>query len=80
MLSRTGIYRDLAQGADATHAAILSSMRADGVDARPYLGERRAAFRDVVASEEEQRSAVVLATRPLPGRGGSESGISGKKA
>lgn len=63
MCFRTGIYRDLALGADATHSAILSSMRDDGVDARAYLDERRAAFRDVVANEEEQKIAFLV----LPG-------------
>ncbi|CAM9120069.1 unnamed protein product [Pylaiella littoralis] len=68
-ISGSGIYRDLAQGADATHSAILSSMRDDGVDARVYLHERRAAFHGIVAGEEEKRNAFLA----LPG--GSEAGM-----
>lgn len=56
----SGIYRDLRQGADATHSAILSSMRDDGVDTRGYLDERRAAFRNVVTDEEEQKKALLV--------------------
>lgn len=72
MHSRTDIYRDLAQGADAAHSAILSSMRDDGVDARGYLQQRRTAFRDVVALEEEQKDAF------LAPPGESDPGRSGK--
>lgn len=67
----TGIYRDLAQGADATHSAILSNMRADGVDVWSYLDERRAAFRDVAATEEEQKNAfLALPYDPEPPKSG----------
>lgn len=57
---RTGIYRDLARGADAAHSAILSSMRVDGVDTRAYLEERRRVFHGVSTEEEEERNAYLL--------------------
>lgn len=44
---------------DAAHSAILSSMRSDGLDARAYLDERRAAFHGVASDEEEQRNAFL---------------------
>ncbi|CAN0032966.1 unnamed protein product, partial [Ectocarpus sp. 6 AP-2014] len=69
-ISGSGIYRDLARGVDAAHSAILSSMRSDGVDARAYLDERRAAFHGVALDEEEQRD-VFLA---LQGNSCCESG------
>eukprot|EP00752_Nemacystus_decipiens_P013392 g11857.t1 len=56
-ISGSGIFRELAQGVDATHSAILSSMRDDGVDARAYLDERRRAFRDVVATGRRSSTA-----------------------
>eukprot|EP00903_Cladosiphon_okamuranus_P015639 g14441.t1 len=70
-ISGSGIYRNLALGVDATHSAILSSMRDDGVDARAYLDERRAAFRDVVAGGEESKNAFLTLT------GDAESAKSG---
>ncbi|CAM9333584.1 unnamed protein product [Ectocarpus sp. 12 AP-2014] len=69
-ISGSGIYRDLARGVDAAHSAILSSMRSDGVDARAYLDERRAAFHGVASDEEEQRNAFLA----LQGNSCCESG------
>ncbi|CAM9487579.1 unnamed protein product, partial [Hapterophycus canaliculatus] len=59
-ISGSGIYRDLARGADAAHSAILSSMRVDGMDGRTYLQERRRVFHTVATDEEEQRDTYFL--------------------
>ena len=51
------LYRNLARGLDDTHIAILRSMRDDGLEARPYLDERRKAFH--TATEEGKNLAIL---------------------
>ncbi|CAN0173063.1 unnamed protein product [Scytosiphon promiscuus] len=73
----TGIFRDLARGADAAHSAILSSMMVDGMDTRHYLKERRRTFNRVATQEGEERSAYLLQPSDVGKSGDLESSSTG---